>query len=178
MKYLFSIMTLGILFLTSCSPTLSYFTQDLYEDNRWSGEELQQIQFYLSDDIVLYRDLSDSESKISRGKVILKNGRKVEEVTFKKGTPGIMTFHPKSNRLGVSFEEDDDKFLMFGPNPKAGDRYTLLAKDWNRKVGKITYDNRTYNISSTDAFTALMIDLERVRNTDVNNRTARGRRIE
>ena len=39
--------------LVACSPQLTPFSQDLYDRYRWTDEELKNIQFYLSDDIVL-----------------------------------------------------------------------------------------------------------------------------
>ena len=73
------------------------------------------------------------------------DGRKVEEILIKEGTPGILIFQPKENRFAVSFDASgDDSFLMFGPNPKVGNRYVMLASDWNRKTGKVTYEGKQY----------------------------------
>lgn len=177
-SFLWLASLLAVVALSSCTPKLSYFTQDLYDENQWSPEELKKIQFYLSEDLVLFRRVSNNDARITRGKVMLKNGQQIEEIAFKKNTPGVVSFSPKDNRIAVSFEDDDQRYLMFGPNPKAGERYTILARDWERRQGTVTYDNQVFNISSGDAFASLMIDLKRVRDTKINNRTARGRRID
>jgi len=162
----------------NCSPRLSPFTQDLQEENSWSERELSKIQFYVSRDIVLYRDFKSGESKIEDGKVKVVNGRKVEEVIISKGTPGVMVLNPKSDRIAVSFEGgNDDRFLMFGPNPKFGDKYVLLAKEWKKRGGTITYDGRSYFTDSSSAYSALMIDLKKIKKTKVNTRTAKGRKL-
>ena len=107
------------------------------------------------------------------------NGKQVEEVLIKKGTPGVVIFIPKENRFAVSFESDGDRrFLIFGPNPKNGGRYTLRAKEWKRRQGKVTYEDRTYWTQGESAFASLMVDLKKVRNVSVSSRKAKGRTID
>ncbi len=175
-QFFFILAFVGTLF--NCSPRLSPFTEDLQAENSWSERELSKIQFYVSRDIVLYRDFKSGESKIEDGKVKIVNGRKVEEVIISKGTPGVMVLNPKSDRIAVSFEGgSDDKFLMFGPNPKFDGKYVLLAKEWKKKGGTITYDGRQYFTDSSSAYSALMIDLKKLRKTKVNSRVAKGRKL-
>ena len=164
--------------LAACSPNLTPFTQDIYEQNRWSEDELRSIQFYLSSDIVLHRQHKDGESTISGGKIRMIDGREVEEIVFRKGTPGVLMFTPKTDRFAISFEDSgEERYLMFGPNPKAGDRYVLLAKDWDRRTGDISYDGKTYKTSSESAFAHLMIDMKRIQKLDRESRTVKGRTI-
>ena len=168
--------TIIILSLSSCSKRLSYFTEDLYKEHNWSVEELKQVQFYLSEDIVLYRELQSESAAIDDGKIKLSNGRKVDEIVFKKGTPGVLSFSPKENRFAINFD-DDDRFLMFGPNQKAGGRFVLLAKDWNRSAGTITYGGESYRTSNASAFASLLVDLDNVGRTSYNSEKADGRKI-
>ncbi len=174
---LFIIATLSIATLSSCSSRLSYFTQSLYDQYRWTDSELKKIQFYVSDDIVLTRELTGSTSEIISGKIKLEGGRKVEEVVIRKGTPGAFVFSPKNDRFAISFENSDDHYLMFGPSPKFNDRYVLLASEWGRKQGSVTYDNKTWRVSSQAAFAALLVDLRKVNNVDVNSKVVKGRKI-
>jgi len=135
------------------------------------------VQFYLSDNIVLYRELNKSNSKVRNGEIKLVNGRKIEEVVFKKGTPGVFVFSPKSERVAVSFEANDKYYLMFGPNDNAGGRFVLLAKEWNRNSGKVTYAGKTWNTSTESSYSSLMVDLDRARKTQVRKKTVGGRKI-
>lgn len=176
-KYFLGLLTVAIA-LSSCSPTLSPFTQNLYEDNNWTNGDLQKIQFYLSNDIVLFRELTGGSSEIIQGEIKVVNGRKRDQITFQRGTPGVFLFSPKSNRFAVSFEDGgDDRYLIFGPNPKVGNRYVLLASDWNRQSGTVSYAGQKWRVDASDAYTALMVDLERLQRTDVNRRVASGRRV-
>lgn len=176
-KFLFAASIMSIVVFSSCSKKLSYFTDDLYEDYSWSDDDLKKIQFYLSDDIVLFREASSDNVRISDGKIKIRDGRKVEEIVFKKGTPGLMIFSPKQNRFAVSFEEND-KYLMFGPNAKAGGRFVLLAKDWKKRTGQVTYGGETFYTSSESAFTALLVDLDTVGRTNYNVKKVKGRTID
>ncbi len=175
MKYAFLISVL--ILVSSCSPTLVPFSQGLYEEYNWSDDELKRIQFYLSDDIVLQRKLGGNESSITEGKIRVIDGVEVEEVLFKKGTPGVLVFSPKSDRFAVSFENDDQGYLMFGPNPKMSRRYALLAKEWNHNYGKVTYKNRLYNTSSRSSYVSLMVDIDKATKNIYKSRTVEGRRI-
>lgn len=163
--------------LSACGPTLTPFTQRLYEDSRFTTNELKQIQFYLSDDLHLRREISGNVSEVIEGEIRMVDGRKVEQITFRAGTPGVFVFSPKDNRLAISFEDGEDRFLVFGPNPRVGNRYVLLASDWQRRYGSVTYAGQQWQVSAENAYTALMVDLERMSRTDVNSRVATGRRV-
>jgi hypothetical protein len=164
------------LFLSSCSPKLSPFTQRMYDDFSWSESELKSIQFYLSDDIVLRREKGSDNSEIDDGKIRVKDGRRVEEVIFKEGTPGIVVFTPKENRFAVSFDESDN-YLIFGPSKKNGGRYTLRAKDWERRYGKISYNGATYYTDANSAFTSLMVDIKKAQKVEYSSDKVKGRKV-
>ncbi len=165
--------------LSSCSPRLTPFTQKLYDRNDWSEAELKKVQFYLSEDIVLRREVTKGGSRIESGTIKVVNGSKVEEVVIRKGTPGVITFMPKHDRFAVSFEEgNDERFLMFGPNPKYGNRYALLASGWKRRGGEVTYDGSKFYTTSDSAYATLLVNLKKVRKVSVKSRTASGRKID
>ncbi|MGB3132580.1 MAG: hypothetical protein WBB26_12945 [Saprospiraceae bacterium] len=178
MRYSFFIFGILDLFCTSCSPTLTPFTQKLYEDNKWSQEDLKQIQFYLSEDIVLRRRAEDGQTTIENGKIKSVNGEKVEEIIFREGTPCLFHFSPKEDRFAISFEKSDNpKYLMFGPNPKLNNRYALLAKDWERRSGVVTYDGKEYRTSTEAAWACLLVDLKRAHSIQKESKVVKGAKI-
>jgi hypothetical protein len=164
-------------YFASCSPTLHPFTDDVYNEFGQSEDRLSKIQFYLSNDIVLYRDYGSKQSEVVDGKIKIVDGRKIEEVVFKKGTPGVFVFTPKKDRIAISFEEGDGRFLMFGPNNKVGGRFVLLAKEWTKRRGKVTYANKSWFTNDKSAYSNLMVDLDKARRTRVSKTTVKGRRI-
>lgn len=179
----FTTLTTGVLLaaasvLSSCSPRLTPLTSDLKQQNRWGERELSKIQFYLSEDLVLSRERSSGTSTIRQGRVRVENGREIEEVVIRRGTPGVLLFTPKDNHLAVGFDpRDDGRFLVFGPNPKQRGRYTLLAKDWERYRGRVTYGGETWEVSAANADVNLLIDMRRTRETSYEVDRPTGRRV-
>ena len=166
-----------VVFCTSCGNNLKYFTEDLYDQYEWTDNELKRIQFYVSQDIVLYKGVSDKGTKIEKGKIKLENAREVEEVIIKKGTPGVFVRSPRKNHFAISFDDKERSFLMFGPNSKANGRFLLMAKDWDRNSGEISYNGEVYETSSSSAYAALMVDIKRAKKTKYRSKTAGGQRV-
>jgi hypothetical protein len=178
MKKIIYLLLLATVTFQSCSPKLSPLTDDLVRENNWTEDDLRRIQFYLSEDIVMSRRLGGSASTIESGEIKIINGRKVEQVVIAKGTPGIALFSPSRDRLAVSFENGSDKrYLMFGSNNKAGGRFVLLAKEWKRRAGTITYEEKLYRVEGNSAYASLLVDLKKVNKTIVDSRRAGGRTI-
>lgn len=165
--------------MVSCATTLTPFTDDLRKENGWSKEQIQKIQFYVSEDVILQRKLKlDSEgSEIISGKIRMVNGERMEEVIIPRGTPGVITFNPADNRVGVSFEDGDDRYLMFGPVSTRGNRYYVLASDWKNRVGKVTYEGKTWFMSEAGGRAYLLVDLKKINKSQKHQRTAKGRTI-
>lgn len=167
-----------ILTLASCAPVLKPFTEQQRQENNWTGEDLQKIQFYLSYPIVLQRKLSGSSSEITSGKIRVVDGQKIEEVVIPARTPGILIFDPIDNRLGISFEEGDKRYLMFGPVSSKGNRYYLLASDWKNGVGKVSYEDKTWYTTPESGKAFLMVDLKKIYQREKEQRRAPGRTIQ
>jgi len=164
--------------MSSCSPSLTPFTQNLYEEFDWSDKEMKQIQFYLSEDIVLRKSRGGSKSDIDDGTIKVVRGSEVEEVVFKKGTQGVFAFSPREDRIAISFENaGKDAFLMFGPNKRAQGKFVLLAKDWEKNYGKIQYNGAVYETSSQSAYSSLMVDLKKARKVQYRKKTVGGRSV-
>ena len=164
--------------LASCGTNLRPFTQELYDEYGWTEDELRRIQFYVSRDVVLTRQLTTGSTQIVSGEIKIVDGREVEEIIIPAGTPGVFLFSPKSNRLAVSFDDgSDERFLMFGPNPNANNRFVLLASEWDRNSGKVTYEGQSYWVESSVAYASLMVDLRKIQKTKVKSHTASGRKV-
>lgn len=164
--------------LASCASTYSYYTRDIHESANWDDAELSRVQFYISNDIVLWRDITKGESVVTNGKIKMVNGREVEEVVIKRGTPGVYLFSPQKKQYAISFDPNDDsKYLIFGPSEKVGERYVLLAKEWDRRFGKVTYGDQVYRTSAESAFAYLMVDISKTKSTRVTSERPSGRKV-
>jgi hypothetical protein len=162
--------------LASCK-NLVPFTDALKRNHNWTAEQLKGVQFYVSHDIILRRELVNGSSEIVHGKIRMRDGRKVDEILIRAGTPGILTDMPKENKMLVSFEVGDDHYLSFGVNPNKGERFVLLASDWNNGMGKVHYAGDEYYTDADSHGTFLMVDLHKIDNTSLKQHVAKGRKI-
>jgi len=172
----FSLLAIGL--FSSCSPQLSVFDRKLYETQNWTDNELKRIQFYLSEDLTIYRYLDEEGgTTITSGQIKMVDGRKTEQIFFRQRTPGVFLFRPKDEHFAISFEDKGDNYyLTFGPNPKYGGQYMLLATEWDRKTGRVTYADKKFYTQSAE-IPRLLVDLKRESRNTTEGRTAGGRTI-
>jgi hypothetical protein len=164
--------------IAACSPTYTYFTQDLYRSQNWSQSDVERIQFYTSRDIVLSRAISAGETAISGGKIEIRDNDRIEKVIIPQGTPGVLVLMPREDRFAISFDKDDDvSYLMFGPNPKLGSRYALLAQSWEKNQGFVHYKGNVYQVDAEYAQAALMVDLKKTGREEYVTKKASGRMV-
>lgn len=175
----FFIFTFLLTFLFSCSKNLTPFNQKLYEKYRWSDEDLKALQFYISEDIVLVKRNESTEAQIKDGALEISKEKNGEVIKIKAGTPGVFLFSPKDNRFAISFNDagDENKYLMFGPNEKLDGNFAILARDWKKNKGTVTYNNELYYLSASDAFCTLMVDIKRANHVNYEARIEKGRRV-
>jgi hypothetical protein len=179
MKIFQNIFLLGLFsfLLVSCGPTLKPFTKTMYEEYGWTERDLQNVQFYLSHDIVLMKKEKGHDTTIKDGKIRVTEGRKIEKIVIAKGTPGTLVFVPKKNRFAVSFDQDENKYLMFGPSKKVNGRFVLLAQDWDREIGYMTYNHENYYTNSSSAMAYLLVDIKAAANIKYHREKATGRTV-
>jgi hypothetical protein len=148
-----------------------------------SGNQIRRIQYYLSDDLTLTRVISEDKSEVSAGKVIVRNGRIVEELIISKDTPGelmeVSSFFLYSGEvegLGICFEEDNenlDKILFFIPDEESDERYDLMFID--DEDNKVLCGDVEYEASYGEEIPHLMSDIDSQDTSKVESRRATGR---
>ncbi len=166
-----------LLLTTSCKNLVPY-TDAMKKNHNWSDEQVKRIQFYVSRTIVLHRELTEGSTQIVHGKIKTIKGRKVDEIIIRRGTPGVLTEIPRQNKMLVSFEMSDDHYLSFGVNPDKGEKYMLLASEWKNEMGKVHYYNELYYTDPDSKYAFLMVDLRKIMKMDVNQRVAKGRKVQ
>lgn len=177
MKSMFTaILPAFLVILSSCSPEMVPFSTDIENEIGLNKEQLKNVQFYVSGPIVLYRELSNNITQVTRGEIQFKNDRQVEQIVIPPSTPGVV-INGSGERLGVSFEKGTDRYLVFGRNPRQSNAYTLLAKDWKNNEGIVEYDGQEYKINTASASTYLVVDMKRFKDLKVSSRTAKGRSV-
>ena len=177
MKRLFTTLIATLVLITSsCSPEMVPFTTDIEHETGLSKAQLQNVQFYVSGPIILYRELNNNITEVTRGEIKMKNDKQVEQIVIPPNTPGVVV-NGNADRLGVSFEKGSDRYLVFGKNPHQANAYTLLAKNWQNNEGTVEYDGRQFKINTASASTYLVVDMKRFKDLKVSSRTAKGRNV-
>lgn len=167
-----------LLTVASCSPRLTPFTSSLIESNNWEEEDLKKIQFYLSQDVVLQREIRKNSSEIVMGEIVMNGGREVDQITFKAGTPGVLVQRAREEKLAISFESgDDQRFLIFTPHPKKNGTFVLSARNWEKGSGQINYGGNYYYTIPGSGLASLMVDLKASQTNSVKSRQASGRTV-
>lgn len=178
MKKLFIPAFAGMLFLLSaCSAYLSPYTSATQSQTNFDEAQLKKVQFYLNGDIVLYRELAASETEITGGEIKIVDGKKVEQFVIKSGTPGVVIKAEDRNTFIVSFDADGSS-LRFGANKDYGGKYTLMAKEWEGRVGIVDYAGREFKSTPESIYAYLTVNMEKINNTTVNTKEAGGRTVE
>ncbi len=141
----------------SCSPSLVPFTQQMRQQLQLQPEELKSIQFYFSNTVVLRRGESNDKKETTNGELTVLNDSKIEEIIIKAGTPCVIKEIVDGNKVTISFEENGNKYLVFGSINNRDGYYTLMAIDWKHGKGTVNYGEQTYYSSpgSKDVFLAL-----------------------
>lgn len=173
----FSIILFNV---SACTPSLSSYTQKLYDRYEWREADLKKVQFYLSADIILRRKIGDGKAVIANGQIKIIDGIRYEVVKFRRGTPGVLLFIPKENRMAVSFEDGgtDASCLMFGPNPNFSNRYVLLASEWSKSSGQVTYQGKKWETGAQSAYAGLAINLKNIDQLNTEARVVKGRTVQ
>ena len=163
------------------------------------SEQLANFQYYISRKIVLTRVEQERDGNITAGEAKITETTKKDRIDIKKSTPGMVIhsfYSPvsKSNILYVTFEDDDNKSLLF-THVKTSHPNTPYYGLLNGSSGTIGYGDAMYEYSCPENFSLLkkvgikktknqygdvpilLIKLKKSQTVISTKRTAKGRRI-
>ncbi len=123
-------------------------------------EQLQNFQYYISRDIVLNRQESETDAGIAKGQAKVVVTTQEDEINIMKSTPGLVIDHvyradKNSYILSVSFEDGNENYLQFAHlgNPNSNSLYTLVTTSSDKS--KLIYGSDEYVYSFPDRFQPL-----------------------
>jgi hypothetical protein len=183
------------------------FTQELRNEQRLTGEDLRNLQFYNSHTITLRRELARGDRQVTGGhKLLVIAGKQIEEVVIERHTPGVLVGASASS-LQVSFEEGT--FLEFGvrgpeplrdplvpiggfaepPDPFPGDRPPVVATEptvfpgsgnyWLSPFdgGQIQFQGKVYDAAGDTSLAHLVISTESLESVEEERTVLKGRKL-
>lgn len=172
MRYLNkTLIILASVALFSCSPKLVPFTTDVQKN--LADVELSKVQFYISNDIVLYKTTEKNQASIENGKVVVLNRKNSESIVIRKNTPCILEGTLNSKNLIVSFELGAGRYLSFGTDSTG--YFSLMAQKWQGKKGILKYAHNLYTTESGG--TLLMIEMKALKRMDSRYKIVCGRKL-
>lgn len=90
--------------LAGCGPRLVPFTHELRAQHNLSAADLKNLQFYVSHQITLRRELESGGSQVTANhKLLVVAGKTIEEVVIEEHTPGVAV-QIGERTIAVSFE--------------------------------------------------------------------------
>ena len=158
------------LLILSCTTRLNIKIKEKIEK---SSVQLEHVQFYNSERIVLRRSLRKEEQvDEASGKVKFRKGKFIEKLIIRKNTPGVF-IKEEEGKFFVSFEKGESKYFAF---KEFHGNYLL---DYKNTGGKCTieYDGKTYKvIKGFEAY--LMLKKKSRFVMDKKRRYIKGRKID
>ncbi len=177
-----------ILIILSASCKVE-FTRTLRKQIEAKGLDLKKIQYYNSKPIMLKRDLSSAETKVTSGEGITEKGQSIEIIEIKKNTPGVCD-KIFDDRMHIKFEIGNDRYLIFEEHLYTG-FYQMKADKWDRSKalsgvnpselssfesfrGVVNYDGKTYYTNNYIIKPRLLIKKKESVKTVTKRRQAKG----
>lgn len=164
-------------FLSSCATYIPFTNEDRV---KYSLDEakLKKLQYYISTDVTLQRGEKSNESQEldKDGKLIIASSASVDNVLITGKTPGVCVKVIDDNKIAISFDSDDNKYLVFG-DPNNRGRYNLMGAEWVNGQGKINYGDKVYYVMPGGAGAYLKFELKKVKKFKQSSTKAKGRTV-
>lgn len=188
MKNIFILILLGSIFI-SCSKKitpaettvvqLTDFTDALVKKYDWSPADLAKIQFYISKEVLLTKNLSSNYSEIKNGVVLVGGEKHNEEIKLPEGTPGVFIRLTSNGSYAMSFDTlHPQELLFFGANPSQGGTYTLSTKqDNSTNTRSVNYLGNLWNVTASSLYAGLQVDLKQALNETREKTIMSGRTV-
>src|SRR5262245_56225138 len=118
LSWCLSLAGLVVCLLATGCHSLVPFTHEIRDQNSLKTQDLKNLQFYLSNRVVLRREVSSGGREITGShKLLVISGKTIEEVVIEAGTPGIAVGAGEGT-LAISFEPGSS--LVFAASRDAG----------------------------------------------------------
>jgi hypothetical protein len=175
------------LLLTACaSPDYIRFSQEFRDAEGFEDSHLRKLQFYVCPELVIERELTLSETGITSGRLIRKQGRMINQVVIPKWTPGVAV-NTSENYLAISFEEGTALAFGVEKNVYTGD-YAPLGKNEDKGF-QVMYDGAWYYLidpkdddreckGTNFNESRLWIDADSLKEVTTNRKVLKGRTID
>ena len=157
------------------------FTKELYNILKASNIDVRKVQFYVDQQIVLTRNLTQGKTEVISGVIKFSNGNYVDEVIIQQHTPCIVD-SVDYDGLRVSFGGAANWFKFINSRQSTyPDNYVCSGTNWKDGTADLLYNKLVYRGSCGTCGSLADVRLE-VKQSDFNNSTRKttvlpGRRV-
>jgi hypothetical protein len=158
------------------------FTPKLIEQYALSTDDIRHIQFYVSRQILLHRELVRGEANVVKGKLVVKDGKSIDEVEVVELAPGVATDVTLDRRsddatfdnIDVRFEANAPviSFAAFADKPE--DNFSVSYDTENKNVA---FDGLEYKAMGSSLSAILLIDKDALGSLESKRRVLKGLRL-
>lgn len=170
------IIFLSLITILSSCKTLTPFTETIRQKNNLTLQDLKNIQFYTSNDILLNREINGSKNQIISGRIKTVNNRQIEEIFIPINTACLVVDTSKNGSIKLSFSDNDEKSLTFGVTQNTS-RYVLLAESWNGKEGTVHYGSDIYITKGLSYDACLLVNMKELLKIKRKFKVEKGRKL-
>ncbi len=166
------------LFAVSCSNKV-YFSNDMRVELENKRIELTKLQYYIDKDVILSREISSVDAKLTSGKVVFQNGKYFQNILLRRFTKGVCT-GVYQKRMDIAFEQGDNKSIIFSiPKLNNTSNIYILTNEgaFGNNSNFITYDGKQYQLSFKGTAPKLMINGKVIQNRKNDDRIMKGLKV-
>lgn len=154
----FSLLFLtALIFGISACVTYSPFTESMLTEFKLDTKNIKSVQFYLSDEILMYRIQEQQALGKQDGAFVKSSGGVSEKIRIKSKTPCVVERIDKDGFFYVRFEEGKDKVLKFRRSDN--NRYYLATEIINNRH-QISYGGELYYVNTPSLISFIMVRIQ------------------
>jgi hypothetical protein len=178
MKKYFSILFIcSLVVFCSCAGSRKIeFTQEIRSKLESSNIDITKLQYYISKNLTLAREVTKDVEGIKKGRLVFENGKYYETISLAANTPGVCVMaYP--NRLNVAFENEENKSLQF--NAPYYDMYQVVGNDaLTNNPNVVLYNGIQYALNYKGAAPTLLIKKSETSKVDRVDKKMKGRKVD
>lgn len=175
MKESYVVLLLKLLLLSSCSKMI-YFTNETRSIIENASMTPDKLQYYISNNIKLSREVSSGNANIKEGKIKFIGGKYVNIIYLKKLTPGICISYI-DNKVSITFEKSGNNTMEFCVNQTQQREEIYELCEIKKNKSGINYAGEVYSIEYKKRHPSLVVKENTIMKYKAKSRVMKGRKI-
>ncbi|MEM7153890.1 MAG: hypothetical protein AAF799_13660 [Myxococcota bacterium] len=120
----------------------------LQADARPPRRSPAELQYFVSDRLVLQREVTSRDDSLAHGRIRVRRGRYIEQIVIRQGTPGVAVKWDEKS-IDISFEEGTSITFNLGPEEEGThpqDVYRLHGTRNERGELEVAIEGKSYRV--------------------------------